>query len=136
MCVHSSRIVHAAYIGCQALRVSRGQATAEGSTEFDDILPLPPSSNAEPSDADDDGARKVTILCLRFMWGKAQAQLESMKKELELLRSMPPPAPAGSQGPEEQDSTWRLDTAAAPGTRGPLLDSKGKVRSFRMVIRS
>ncbi|EJD53163.1 hypothetical protein AURDEDRAFT_81407 [Auricularia subglabra TFB-10046 SS5] len=117
-----------------ALRASRGQPTAEGSTEFDDILALLPSSSAEPSDADDDGARKVTILCLRFMWGKAQAQLESMKQELELLRSMPPPPPTGSQKPEEEDSTWRLDTTAAPGTRGPLLDSKGKpLRPFTIL---
>ncbi|KZV96155.1 hypothetical protein EXIGLDRAFT_671305 [Exidia glandulosa HHB12029] len=117
-----------------SLRASRGQPTVDGGTEFDDILALLPEEGTPPSDDDDDGSRKVILLCLRLMWSKAQAQLGSMEQELEVLRSIPPPPPGPPAPGEQDDATWRLDSRVVPGTRGPLLDSKGKpLRPFTIL---
>lgn len=120
--------LHACSSCClQSLRASRGEPTVDGGTEFDDILALLPEEGTPPSDDDDDGSRKVILLCLRLMWSKAQAQLRCMEQELEVLRSMPPLPPGAPAPGEQDDATWRLDSRVVPGTRGPLLDSKGKV---------
>jgi len=113
------------------LRASRNQPPVDGTAEFDDVIALLPSEKAEQAgdDGDDDDVRKVTILVLRLLWSKSQAKLDSMRQEVEILASMPPPGPSNSAPPDasEEDTSWRLDTTSGTSARGPLLDSKGKV---------
>lgn len=117
-------------------------------TDFDLIAALlPPPTPASASSAlgrsdeqdSEDEQRAATVLLLRLAYAQAHAQLASIVRELELLRSAPPPPlpsprpgtsdPAHLSSSEAEHALWRLDAPArAAGRRsgGPLLDSTGK----------
>jgi len=104
----------------------------------------PTSSDPEEDDADtEDFLRETTLLLLRLTYAQAQAQLESMCQELELLRSAPTPPPrpdvsAAADLRRQQDADmWRVDAprqSGGPDGKGPLLDSSGKpLRPFTIL---
>ncbi|KDQ61168.1 hypothetical protein JAAARDRAFT_191276 [Jaapia argillacea MUCL 33604] len=119
--------------------------TVESSTDFDLIASLLPSSptassknindDEEEDSSTDESLRLTTLLLLRLCYAQAQSSLESMKQEVELLRSMPPPR-SRNEGEErggrerekkkdEGDDMWKLDPPIRRGGDA-LLDDAGK----------
>ncbi|KAI0094052.1 TAP42-like protein [Irpex rosettiformis] len=140
----------------EIIRKRRHQSlpTTDTSNDFDlisslltSIKPLQRSSDSDSEDDADfeDVLREAVILLLRLTYGQAQTNLDSMRQEIELLRSLPPP-PSLSQPVEdirrkdkakEQDDMWKLDRpvlSGGPDGKGPLLDAEGKpLRPFTIL---
>ncbi|KAF9520601.1 hypothetical protein BS47DRAFT_1286885 [Hydnum rufescens UP504] len=94
----------------------------------------------EAGDEDDeDDVREATLLVIRLCWAQAHSQLDSLKQEMEVLRSAPP-EDERSRSKTMEDDAWRLDpqrAAGGPDGRGALLDAKGKpLRPFTIVSSS
>ncbi|KZT09598.1 uncharacterized protein LAESUDRAFT_722561 [Laetiporus sulphureus 93-53] len=138
-------------------RRSNGEVVSEPSSDFELIASLlfDPSATisetaAEEEDEDldtEDIVREAVLLLLRLTYGKAQAQLSSLRGELELLRNAPPPAPPepiderhAKQRETEDMHMWRLDAPRPQGGsdgQGPLLDQSGKpLRPFTILSSS
>lgn len=127
----------------EVIRNRRGQRSVPGTgtTDFDQIISLLPStssSSAAGDENDDDSEtdeilRETTLILLRLTYAQAHGHLESMDQELELLRSMPGPTPSITPPADdrkgksrEKDDIWKLDVPKRPQGSGPLLDPSGK----------
>jgi immunoglobulin-binding protein 1 len=142
----------------QKIRKERGQTPTsdDTSTDFDlisSLLPSPSSTKNEGEELDsevDQILRETILLLLRLLFAQSNAQLQSMKQELELLRNAPPSPnhspPRDIEDPrdkqkKEDEEMWKLDipVPGGPDGKGPLLDPTGKVSNyisdgFRSVI--
>lgn len=111
----------------QAIQERRGQVTVNSTAE---------------SEADEH-LRPLMLAQIRLSYLRALSELSSIEQELELLSHAIPtselPAPdsaATRREKEEEDTTWRLDNAAASSSRsrswfdpaaGPVLNTEGRV---------
>ncbi|KAF8236299.1 serine/threonine protein phosphatase PP2A-associated protein [Tricholoma matsutake] len=142
----------------EEVRKRRGQfpfRSDSASSDFDlisSLLPSPsrsysstaPDDDEEPDSETDDILREATILLLRLCYAQAHCQLESMERELELLRTAPPSPSRSSRtddrrgkARESENDMWKLDASQSNmglGGTGPLLDSSGKpLRPFTIL---
>ena len=133
----------------QKIRKERRQTptSEDTATDFDlisSLLPSPSSTKNEGEELDsevDQILRETILLLLRLLYAQSNAQLQSMKQELELLRNAPPSPihsptreiedPRDKQKQEDKEM-WKLDIPfpGGPDGKGPLLDSTGKVSSY------
>lgn len=123
-------------------RRNHGVAVNDPSSDFELIASLLPDPSAKPIEDDEedtdaeDVLREATLLLLRLTYGQAQAQLQSLEQEIQILRSAPPRPSEAPEDPRharerEANDVWRLDAPmpqGGPDGKGPLLDSSGKVR--------
>lgn len=131
----------------QKIRKERGQipTSEDTSTDFDlisSLLPSPSTKNEEELDSEvDQILRETILLLLRLLYAQSNAQLQSMKQELELLRNAPPTPihspPRDIEDPrdkrrQEDAEMWKLDipVPGGPDGKGPLLDPTGKVSDY------
>lgn len=133
----------------QKIRKERGQTltSEDTSTDFDlisSLLPSPSSTENEGEELDsevDQILRETILLLLRLLYAQSNAQLQSMKQELELLRNAPPSPihspPRDIEDPrdkqrKEDEEMWKLDipVPGGPDGKGPLLDPTGKVSNY------
>ena len=133
----------------QEIRKERGQTptSEDTSTDFDlisSLLPTPSSTKNEGEELDsevDQILRETILLLLRLLYAQSNAQLQSMKQELELLRNAPPSPihspPRDIEDPrdkqrQEDEEMWKLDipVPGGPDGKGPLLDPTGKASNY------
>ena len=114
------------------MRARRGQHEIDTSNSYDLVASLIATSKTDDDDDDESesATREANLLLLRLQWSQAAAQTNSIEQELELLHNAPPEETdeGGTEAPP--DDTWRLDAPSQrlTDTRGPLLDSSGRVR--------
>lgn len=95
------------------------------------LLPSPSSDDTNEDADGDENLRDAALLILRLTWVKAQAQLDMMSMEVELLKHAPPEPLVPEDDPKAvEDDSWKLDSVlqGGPDGRGPLLDEGGKVK--------
>ena len=130
----------------QKIRKERGQTPAPEDTDFDLISSLLPSLSTKNEEKELDSdvdqiLRETILLLLRLLYAQSNAQLQSMKQELELLRNAPPSPihspPRDIEDPrdkhkKEDEDMWKLDipVPGGPDGKGPLLDPTGKVSIY------
>ena len=122
-------------------RRNHGIPVNDPSSDFELIASLLPDPSAKPTDDDDEDTdaedilREATLLLVRLTYGQAQAQLQSLEQEIQILRSAPPRPPEAPEDPRrarerEANDMWRLDAPlphGGPDGKGPLMDPSGKV---------
>ena len=132
----------------QKIRKERVQipTSEDTSTDFDLISSLLPSPSSTENEEDLDSEvdqilRETILLLLRLLYTQSNAQLQSMKQELELLQNAPPSPihsplrdiedPRDKQRKEDEEM-WKLDipVPGGPDGKGPLLDPTGKVSNY------
>ncbi|KZT71255.1 hypothetical protein DAEQUDRAFT_749958 [Daedalea quercina L-15889] len=130
-------------------RRNHGAPVSEPSSDFELIVSLLPDPSIKTTAPDDDDEgdtedilREAALLLLRLTYSQAQAQLQSLEQEIQLLRSAPPRLPETPEDPRrvrdrETNDMWRLDAPlphSGPDGKGPLLDSSGKpLRPFTIL---
>ncbi|ETS05364.1 TAP42-like protein [Trichoderma reesei RUT C-30] len=87
---------------------------------------------------DEELVRELHLTSIRFAIHSAFQALDSLNREVPLLRSAPSPsAAATSKGEDPADTSFRLDQpfdGFRPGTGGPLLSTKGKpLQPFTLI---
>ncbi|KAG8907405.1 hypothetical protein FRB99_004430 [Tulasnella sp. 403] len=131
-----------------AFRERRGHGSTDSPTDYDLIASLLPKTqpkgrqqafDEDDKDEDDEITRELTLLLLRLIWTQALSQVDSMKDELELLKSAPHRPPQRGPPPPHpnRDDTWRLDqigSSSGLNHSGPLLDDQGRpLRPFTIL---
>ncbi|TDL24996.1 serine/threonine protein phosphatase PP2A-associated protein [Rickenella mellea] len=115
----------------ETLRRQQGHQEVDISNTYNLVSSLlNPATKPDDEDEDDDVTREILLLLLRLQWAQVAAHVESMDRELELLKTAPLPE-NNQEEPKDEDDTWKLDSPSGRSSDGPLLDSSGRpLRNF------